>query len=94
MLKSKKLQILRLLTRSAFFLLYLLTPVFDLFRFDLERHKFILFQQPVDLGIDAFRLHQITPLGMLWNFAELKWKPLILVLYRLQKSKTLPFIAV
>lgn len=80
MSKLRKLKILRLLTRSAFFLLYLLAPIFDLFRFDLEQHKFILLQQPVDIGIDAFRLQQITALDMLWNFAELIFLPVVSVI--------------
>jgi len=75
-----KPQVLRLITRTTFFLLYLLAPVFDLFRFDLEHHQFILFRQPVDIGIDAFRLQQISALNMLWNFAELIFLPIVSVI--------------
>ena len=75
-----KPQQLRLLTRSAFFLLYLLTPVFDIFRFDLDANKFIFLQQPIDLGIDAFRLQQISVLEMLWHFVEIMFLPVFSII--------------
>jgi len=80
MRQSFKPQTLRLLTRSAFFVLYILAPVFDLFRFDLETHKFFFLRQSVDLGIDAFRLQQISALEMLLNFAEYIFLPVISVI--------------
>ena len=43
----------RLLWRTAFFALFVLAPVLDLFRFDLTQGHFILFGYPWTLGIDA-----------------------------------------
>ena len=77
MLKPRQL---RLITRISFFLLYILAPVFDLFRFDLNTHKFIFLRQHIDLGIDAFRLQQISALDMLWHFAEMIFLPVLAVI--------------
>ena len=46
-------QFYRNLSRLAFFGLFLLAPVTDLFRYDLTQGHFILFGQPLGLGIDA-----------------------------------------
>lgn len=73
-------QKLRQITRISFFLLYLLAPVFDLLRFDLETNKFIFMQQHIDLGIDAFRLQQISAIQMLFNFAEIIFLPVISII--------------
>ena len=43
----------RLCWRTAFFALFVLAPVLDLFRFDLTQGHFILFGYPWTLGIDA-----------------------------------------
>jgi len=43
----------RLAWRSAFFLLFVLAPPLDIFRFDLNLGHFILFGFPWTLGIDA-----------------------------------------
>jgi polyferredoxin len=43
----------RLLWRSAFFVLFVLAPPLDIFRFDLNLGHFILFGFPWTLGIDA-----------------------------------------
>ena len=43
----------RLCWRTAFFALFLLAPVLDLFRFDLTQGHFILVGYPWTLGIDA-----------------------------------------
>jgi polyferredoxin len=57
----------RLIWRSAFFLLFLLAPPLDLFRFDLTQNHFILLRHPWTLGIDAFQAGQISELEMAWN---------------------------
>jgi polyferredoxin len=43
----------RLFWRTAFFALFVLAPVLDLFRLDLDQGHFILFGHPWTLGIDA-----------------------------------------
>jgi len=45
-------QFYRNLSRSVFFILFLLAPVTDLFRYDLTQGHFILFGQSLGLGID------------------------------------------
>ena len=70
-----KPQNLRLVTRSAFFLLYLLAPVFDLLRFDLTTQKFIFLRLEWNIGIDAFRAEQISAFDILLNFAGLIFLP-------------------
>ena len=77
-----KPQQLRLLTRSAFFLLYLLAPVFDIFRFDLTSHTFFLLGSEWHIGIDDFKRtsyecfpEQLDAFDMLLNFAGLIFIP-------------------
>ncbi len=70
-------QKLRIITRSAFFLAYVFAPVFDLFRFDLNSGKVIFFRQHWEIGIDSFRLAQLSAFDMLWNFASLVFLPVI-----------------
>lgn len=53
----------RLIWRSAFFMLFLLAPVLNIFRFDLNENHFILLWQPWVLGIEADQ----QPVEMLWN---------------------------
>ena len=43
----------RLIWRTAFFVLFLVAPLLDLFRFDLTRGHFIILGYPWTLGIDA-----------------------------------------
>ncbi len=57
----------RLIWRSAFFLLFLLAPPFDLFRFDLTQNHFIFLRQPWTLGMEEFQSGQISALQMTWN---------------------------
>jgi len=57
------LQQKRLIWRTGFFVLFLLAPVLDIFRFDLNENHFILLWHPWVLGIDASQ-----PAGQLfWN---------------------------
>jgi polyferredoxin len=76
------LQRLRLITRISFFALYLLAPVFNLFRFDLNSHTFFLLGSKWQIGINAFQRSayecfpgQVNTLDMLINFAELIFIP-------------------
>ncbi|RRQ21734.1 4Fe-4S binding protein [Thiohalobacter thiocyanaticus] len=51
----------RALTQVGFFVLFILAPPLDIFRFDLTLGHFILFGQPWTLGIDEFREGLIGP---------------------------------
>lgn len=75
-----KLQALRLITRGAFFLLFVLAPVFDLLRYDLISQNFIFIRHNWYIGIDAFRLNQINSLDILWNFASLVFVPVVSII--------------
>ncbi len=57
------LQQKRLTWRTAFFVLFLLAPVLDIFRFDLNQNYFIILWQPWVLGIDA----SLSPMELFWN---------------------------
>ncbi len=50
---GNKLQLARLGARSLFFLLFLLAPVLNIFRFDLEITQFILFNQALSFDMTA-----------------------------------------
>ena len=54
----------RLIYRSAFFLVFLLAPPLDLFRFDLIQNHFVLLRYPWTLGMVAFQTGQISSLEM------------------------------
>ena len=57
--KERRKQAWRLLAQSAFFIVFVLTPIFDLLRYDLTRgHAYILGME-WHLGIDAFLAGQI-----------------------------------
>ena len=55
----------RLFWRTAFFVLFILAPVLDIFRFDLNENHFILLWQPWVLGIDASQ----PPVELFWNIS-------------------------
>ncbi|MFK5986378.1 MAG: 4Fe-4S binding protein [Pseudomonadota bacterium] len=57
------LQQQRLIWRSGFFLLFILAPVLDIFRFDLNEDHFIILWKPWVLGIDA----AMSPMEILFN---------------------------
>ncbi len=69
----------RLIWRSAFFLLFLLAPPLDLFRFDLTLNHFIVLRQPWTLGMEAFQTGQISALEITWNMLLRFFLPLGLV---------------
>jgi len=54
------LQRVRLLTQSAFFMLFLLAPVFDLFRLDLNLGHFFFLGMNWTLGMEDFMAHRIS----------------------------------
>lgn len=56
------LQSRRRLIQGGFFILFVLAPVFDLFRLDLELHHFFIFGMDWTLGMDDLLMHRITPL--------------------------------
>lgn len=64
---GSNLQSRRRLFQGGFFILFVLAPVFDLFRLDLDLHHFIIFGYNWTLGIDALIAHQITPLQAGFN---------------------------
>ncbi len=70
----------RLLWRSAFFLLFILAPVFDLFRFDLEQNHFIFFRHPWLLGTAAYRSGEISSVQMAWNMLSRFLLPIVMVI--------------
>ena len=69
----------RLAWRTGFFLLFILAPVLDIFRFDLNQNHFILLTQPWTLGIDAFKTGQISALDMAINMGLRFFLPLGLI---------------
>lgn len=55
------LQKKRLLTRTAFFGLFLLAPVLDIFRYDLTETHFVLFGFPLSLNLELAWVSQSSP---------------------------------
>ncbi len=74
-----KIQKQRLAWRTGFFLLFILAPVLDLFRFDLEQNHFYFLTFPWTLGIDAFRNGEISALEMALNMGLRFFLPLALI---------------
>lgn len=72
-----KPQQLRLLTRISFFSLYLLAPVFDLFRVDLVSQQFFFMGHSWDFGINSYFWWQTSTVEMLFNFALLIFIPVM-----------------
>ncbi|MFK5893183.1 MAG: 4Fe-4S binding protein [Pseudomonadota bacterium] len=70
------LQQKRLALRSAFFLLFLLAPILDIFRFDLNEDHFILLWHPWVLGINA----SMAPMDILWNMLTRFLLPISLII--------------
>ncbi|MCW8919087.1 MAG: 4Fe-4S binding protein [Gammaproteobacteria bacterium] len=60
-MRPRSLQGRRLLTRSAFFLLFVLAPPLDIFRLDLNLGHFILFGYNWTLGLDPLLAGEIGP---------------------------------
>ena len=70
----------RLIWRSSFFLLFLLAPVLDLFRFDLNENHFIFLRHPWTLGMDEFQTGEIGAMEIGINLLVRFFLPLGLAL--------------
>ncbi|MCU7856117.1 MAG: 4Fe-4S binding protein, partial [Candidatus Thiodiazotropha sp. (ex Lucinoma borealis)] len=70
----------RLAWRSGFFLLFILAPPLNIFRFDLNLNHFILFGFPWTLGMEAFQQGTIGAMEMGLNMLFRFFLPLALVL--------------
>jgi polyferredoxin len=75
---AARLQRRRLLTRAAFFTLFILAPPLDLFRLDLTRGHFILLGLDWTLGLDAFQAGLIGPLEAAGNLVLRGFLPIAL----------------
>jgi polyferredoxin len=69
----------RFVARIAFFLLFILAPPLDIFRFDLTLNHFILFGEPWTLGMEAFQRGEISPMQAALNIILRGFVPLALV---------------
>lgn len=78
-LPAKPSQATRLSFQLGFFLLFVLAPPLDLFRFDLGLNHFILLGMPWTLGIDAFMAGKITATEAAINLIIRGFLPLVLV---------------
>jgi polyferredoxin len=72
-------QRLRLLLRSAFFVLFVLAPPLDLFRLDLTLGHFILFGRDWTLGIAPFLAGEIGPGEAVMNLILRGLLPIVLI---------------
>lgn len=70
----------RLAWRSSFFLLFLLAPILNLFRFDLNENHFIFLTFPWTLGMDAIQTGEIDAIKIGMNFLLRFFLPLGLAL--------------
>jgi len=61
------LQLRRRLFQGGFFILFIMAPVFDLFRLDLDLGHFIIFGAGWTLGLDALVAGEITTAQAVWN---------------------------
>ena len=74
-----RIQKQRLAWRTVFFALFILAPILDLFRFDLEQNHFYFLTFPWTLGIDAFRSGNISAAEMALNMGLRFFLPLALI---------------
>lgn len=76
-MKKPALQRYRLLAQMGFFALFAVTPVFDLFRYDLtENHAYFL-TLPWNLGMEDFMAGRISPLEAAWNIILFLFLPVL-----------------
>jgi polyferredoxin len=75
-MKPLSLQTQRLLWRSGFFILFVIAPIFDIFRLDLTLGHFIVLGFPWTLGLDAFKSGEITALQAGFNIVLRVFLPL------------------
>ena len=78
-LRGMQLQRRRHWFQAGFFLLFVLAPPLDIFRFDLTQNHFILFGMPWTLGLDAFIAGEIGPTQATLNVILRGFLPLLLV---------------
>lgn len=74
------LQTRRRLTQGGFFIFFLLAPVFDLFRLDLNLGHFIILGRDWTLGLDALLEHRISPAEAMVNIFFRGFVPIISVI--------------
>lgn len=75
----RNIQRWRLLARTGFFLLFLLSPIFNLFRLDLNLGHFILFGWNWTLGLEDFQAGRASPLQALGNIILRGFLPIALM---------------
>jgi polyferredoxin len=78
-LRGLRLQRFRGWLQAGFFLLFVLAPPLDIFRFDLTQNHFILFGMPWTLGLDAFSNGEIGPTQAALNVVLRGFLPLLLL---------------
>ena len=66
-------------TQAGFFALFVLAPVFDMFRFDLNQGHFYLFGQAWTLGLEPLQQGQISATEAAFNILYRGFLPLALV---------------
>jgi len=78
-----KLQLKRRVFQTSFFLLFIIAPIFDLFRLDLNLGHFIFLGQNWTLGLDAIQAGEGTSVEAVFNIITRAFLPLlgILVLF-------------
>ncbi len=77
--ESRKRQHHRLLTRSVFFILFVLAPPLNLFRLDLNLGHFILFGFDWTLGLDALQRGTMEPVEAVVNLVLRVLLPVVLL---------------
>ena len=77
--RNDKLQRLRSLTQSAFFVLFLIAPYFNLLRFDLTERQLWFLGLRWSLGIDALAAGQISATEAAWQLVLRAFVPTLLL---------------
>lgn len=75
----KSLQHSRTITQAGFFILFILAPVFDIFRLDLYQGHFILLGMDWTLGLEAFQHGEMSAGEAALNILLRVFLPLVLV---------------
>ena len=78
---TNKLQITRTKTQVAFFILFMIAPILDIFRLDLNLGHFILFGQDWTLGLHALQQGHMSAGEAAINIFLRVFLPLIIVLH-------------
>jgi polyferredoxin len=76
---AHKLQNRRRITQAAFFVLFVLAPIFDIFRLDLNLGHFIILGQDWTLGLDEFQRGNMSTGEAVFHIATRVFLPLVLV---------------